>query len=62
MSSALASVEDVLGHAASAAGTREEARAIAAGIEESLRPVGLAERFRALPVVRELMGAGERLV
>lgn len=59
---ALASVEDVLGHAASAAGTREEARSISAGIEESLRPVGLAERFRALPVVRELMAAGEGLV
>src|SRR5258705_997355 len=54
---ALASVEDAQGHSVSAAGTREEARSIVAGIEDSLRSVGLAERFRAQAVVRGLMGA-----
>jgi predicted ATPase/class 3 adenylate cyclase len=58
----LGSVEDAQGHTVSAAGMREEARSIAAGIEESLRPVGLAERFRAQPVVRALMGTDGRLV
>jgi tetratricopeptide (TPR) repeat protein len=58
----LASVEDARGHAVSAARTREEARSIVAGIEESLRSVGLAERFRAQAVVRELMGAEGRPV
>jgi tetratricopeptide (TPR) repeat protein len=58
----LASVEDTRGHAVSAARTREEARSIAAGIEDSLRPVGLAERFRAQAAVRELMGAEGRPV
>src|SRR5262249_42198878 len=53
----LASGEDARGDPASSARTRGEARSIAAGIEESLRPVGLAERFRAQAVVRELMGA-----
>jgi tetratricopeptide (TPR) repeat protein len=55
---ALASVEDARGQPASAAGTREEARSIATGIEDSLRAVGLAERFRAQAAVRELIGAG----
>ncbi|HEY5521510.1 MAG TPA: adenylate/guanylate cyclase domain-containing protein [Candidatus Limnocylindrales bacterium] len=58
----LASVEDARGHAVSAARTRQEARSIAAGIEDSLRPVGLAERFRAQAAVRELMGAEGRPV
>ena len=53
----LASVEDARGDPVSSARTREEARSIAAGIEESLRVVGLAERFRAQAGVRELMGA-----
>jgi predicted ATPase len=51
----LASVEDALGHAVSAAQAREEARSIVAGIEDSLRPLGLAGRFRARPAVQELM-------
>ena len=59
---ALASVEDARGNPPSAAGTREEARSIVAGIEDSLRPVGLAKRFRAQAVVRELMGAEGRPV
>ena len=59
---ALASVADARGHAVLAAGTREDARSIVAGIEDSLRPVGLAERFRAQAVVRELMGAEGRPV
>jgi hypothetical protein len=54
---ALASVEDARGHPASAAGKREEARSIVTGIEDSLRPIGLAERFRGQAVVRELIGA-----
>jgi hypothetical protein len=59
---ALASVEDARGHPALAAGTREDARLIVAGIEDSLRPVGLAERFRTQAVVRDLMGAEGRPV
>ena len=53
----LASVEDARGDPASSARTRGEARSIATGIEESLRPVGLPGRFRAQAVIRELMGA-----
>jgi hypothetical protein len=58
----LASVEDAQGRAMSSARTREQARVIVAGIEDSLRPVGLAERFRAQVVVRALMGAEGRPV
>jgi len=58
----LASVEDARGYAASASQRREEARSIVAGIEDSLRPVGLAERFRARAAVRELMSAEGRSV
>jgi hypothetical protein len=58
----LASLEDARGNLASSARTRGEARSIVAGIEDSLRPVGLAQRFRARAVVRELMGADGRLV
>jgi len=58
----LASVEDARGHAVSSARTREKARSIAAGIEDSLRSVGLAERFRAQAVVQELMAAEGRPV
>jgi class 3 adenylate cyclase/tetratricopeptide (TPR) repeat protein len=56
----LASVEDARGQAVPAAHTREEARSIVAGIEDSLRSVGLAERFRAQAAVRDLMGSEGR--
>ncbi len=56
----LAFVEDARGNAASSTRTREEARSIAGGIEDSLRLVGLAERFRARAEVRELMGTEAR--
>ena len=42
----LGSVEDARADAVSAAQARAEAQAIVAGIEDSLRPVGLADRFR----------------
>jgi len=58
----LASVEDARGHAVSSARTRGEARLIVAGIEDSLRPLGLAERFRAQDAVRDLMGEDGRTV
>ena len=58
----LASVEDAQGRAMLSVRTREQARVIVAGIEDSLRPVGLAERFRAQVVVRALMGAEGRPV
>ncbi len=51
----LASVEGSRGNAAASASASDEARSIAAGIEESLRPVGLADHFRELvadPVLR----------
>ena len=58
----LASVEDARGHAVSSTRAREEARSIVAGIEDSLRSVGLAERFRGQAAVRKLMGAEGRPV
>jgi hypothetical protein len=51
----LASVEDARGRAVPARQAMGEACAIVAGIEDSLRPVGLAGRFRARPAVQELM-------
>jgi predicted ATPase/class 3 adenylate cyclase len=58
----LASVKDARGDAVSSARTRDEARSIVTGIEDSLRPVGLANRFRAQAAVREVMGAEGRPV
>ena len=58
----LAAVEDALGHAQTAAAAYGEARSIVAGIEDSLRPVGLAERFRARAAVQELMSEEGRSI
>ena len=58
----IASVEEARGHLVSSARTRDEARSIVTGIENSLRPVGLAHRFRAQAAVRELMDAEGRPV
>jgi len=58
----LASAEEARGDAVSAANAREEARSIASEIADSLRPLGLAEGFRAQAEVRELMAAESRPV
>ena len=58
----LATAEDARGNAVSAANAREEARSIASGIADSLRPLGLAEGFLAQAEVRELMAAEARPV
>ena len=54
----LASVEKARGNVAAAAATDNEARSIAAGIEDSLRPVGLADRFREGVAERVLARTG----
>ncbi|MBE3074470.1 MAG: hypothetical protein IMZ75_05920, partial [Actinobacteria bacterium] len=53
----LAAVEDAGGNATAAAQARAEAQAIVAGIEDSLRPVGLADRFRENVAAPRLAGA-----
>jgi tetratricopeptide (TPR) repeat protein len=53
----LASAEEARGNAAAAELTRAEARAIASGIAESLRPMGFAPGFLAQADVSELMAA-----
>jgi class 3 adenylate cyclase/tetratricopeptide (TPR) repeat protein len=57
-----ASVEDALGRPASAAAAYEEARSIAGSIEDSLRPVGLAESFRERVAEREFASKAARHV
>jgi tetratricopeptide (TPR) repeat protein len=52
----LALIEDEDGDAAAADRLREEAARILRGIEASLRPIGLAERFAARPEVQALLG------
>jgi len=56
----LASVEDARGNASAAAAACDEARSIAAGIEDSLRPVGLADRFRERVAEREFARTAAR--
>jgi predicted ATPase/class 3 adenylate cyclase len=58
----LAAAEGARGNAVSAADAREEARSIASGIADSLRPLGLAEGFLAQARARELIAADARPV
>ena len=58
----LAAAEAAQGNAVSAAATRAEARSIASGIADSLRPLGLAEGFLAQAEVRDLMAVEARPV
>ncbi len=51
----IASVEEARGNATEAAGAEEAARIITSDIEESLRPVGLADRFRERVAIGEVV-------
>ena len=55
-----ASVEDARGNAAAASRARDEACRIVEAIAESLRSVGLTERFQARPDVAVLLRAEAR--